>query len=124
MLFFAAALLFMHNVTPHVHAESQASHNQSSTGDEDTGLLDHLVNSFKLDFGEGHLECFSQAEGPSFSGISLVGQNPAFLLCPASDLKVIDLILQKEVIPKARDEILPSFPVCTGTPLRAPPVFA
>ena len=124
MLAFAVALLFMHNVIPHVHAEEHVSPGQNQETDEDRNLLDFLVDSLQLDFGDGHLECFSQAEGPSFSGISMICQNTPFPFGPSTHLRVTEFEPQEEVVPKARDEILFACIEDTGSPLRAPPIFA
>jgi hypothetical protein len=125
LLFLSASLLFLHNVTLHMHQSNGALQPAGTPASgEDESLLDYLVNSFQLDFGEGHLECFSQVESPASPASPVLFHLPAFpwgspVLYPSNGIDC-----RKKVVPRARNEVLPPADHDAPSFLRAPPVFA
>lgn len=117
-------LLFLHNVTPHLHSTDAAVPVSTDAGKAEEDLLDYLVNSFQLDFGEGHLECYSQVGTSSAAELPVAYLLPLLSWGQASVPARVAYVPLKEMVPKARDEVPARTGPTTPSLLRAPPSFA
>ena len=114
----------MHNVTPHLHhGEVNQEHDLEQHEDAEC-FMDWIVISFHLDFGEGHLECYSQAETLDLCGDFQWAFNDDLSCDVTFHHLLISTDQAPQVIPFPRKDKLLSTSVSLHAPLRAPPVFA
>jgi hypothetical protein len=92
--------------------------------EEADSFIDWLVISFQLDLGEGHLECFSQAESLDLRGDFHWAFNDDLSCEVTFQHLLISDDQTPEIIPFPRKDKLLSTSVSLHAPLRAPPVFA
>ena len=114
----------MHNITPHLHYNEMNEEYDLGQHEEADSFMDWLVISFHMDFGEGHLECFSQSETLDLcSDFHWTVHHD--LRC---DVTFQHLLISCNQTPKitlfTRKDKLLSPSICLHAPLRAPPVFA
>jgi hypothetical protein len=111
-------------VTPHLHHGEMSGDHDYLDHQEADDFMDWLILSFHLDFGDGHLECYSQSNQLDFSTDFQWVANINFLFTTNFQYLLIDKSPAESIIPfERRDKQLPP-KYHKHTLLRAPPVFA